>query len=77
MRTKCVRTNIVRARVDVVPTKLGIILLFWVFTREEKEALNMSKKAELGKGGGVDQAKMQLLGLSKDKKQCMLKKAEV
>ena len=38
--------------------------LFW--PREEKEALNLSNTAELGKGGGADQARM-YKGTTKDK----------
>ena len=53
-----------------MPYMSGILLiitaLFW--PGEEKEALILSNTAELGKGGGEDQAKMQLLGQQWTKK---------
>ena len=54
----------------ILAGKVVTTALFW--PREEEGALNMSSTAEHGKGGGADQANMQLLGLTKDKKQCML-----
>ena len=42
-----------------------ITALFW--PREVKEALFLSTTAELGKGGGADQARMQLLGQQRTK----------
>ena len=46
-----------------------ITALFW--PREVKEALFLSTMAELGKGGGADQARMHK-GTTKDKNECML-----
>ena len=47
-----------------------ITALFW--PREVKEALFLSTTAELGKGGGADQARMQLLGQQRTENKCML-----